>query len=235
MVSATHAKASELSARSIWDIARTETLRYAGKVGTGFTFKSSRDLAERFAGMAVEKPLLSREETAGLSAAEWRSIHWIKPTLICEVAFTEWTQDNRIRHPSFQGLREDKDAGDVKKETATHTAKSSAIGPGRQQSGYACGERGHHYARRSRHLRCGPHHQRRTCRILRGRGGLHPSASCSPAPQPAALPLRDRRRVLFSTQSRQGPRSRREDVRLHATKARNTSTCTSRMKTGCWK
>ena len=105
---------------------KNDTLQYAGKVGTGFTLKSSRDLAERFAGMVVEKPLLSREETAGLAAGEWRSIHWIKPTLICEVAFTEWTQDNRIRHPSFQGLREDKDASDVKKETVSDTAKNSA-------------------------------------------------------------------------------------------------------------
>ncbi len=114
---------------------KNDTLRYAGKVGTGFTFKSSRDLVERFAGMAVEKPLLSREETAGLSAAEWRSIHWIKPTLVCEVAFTEWTQDNRIRHPSFQGLREDKGAGDVKQETATHTAKSSGSAPAGKKAG----------------------------------------------------------------------------------------------------
>ena len=75
--------------------------------------------------MAVEKPLLSREETAGLSAGEWRSIHWIEPTLLGEVAFTEWTQDNRIRHPSFQGLREDKDAVDVKKEAVANTPKSN--------------------------------------------------------------------------------------------------------------
>jgi bifunctional non-homologous end joining protein LigD len=42
------------------------------------------------------------------------------------VAFTEWTQDNRIRHPSFQGLREDKDASDVKKETVSGAAKNAA-------------------------------------------------------------------------------------------------------------
>jgi hypothetical protein len=40
-------------------------------------------------------------------------VHWVKPQLICEVAFTEWTDDGRIRHPSFQGLREDKDASEV--------------------------------------------------------------------------------------------------------------------------
>jgi bifunctional non-homologous end joining protein LigD len=79
--------------------------------------KSARDLADRFAGMGVEKPLLSRAETAGLPAGEWRAVHWIKPALLCEVTFTEWTQDGHIRHPSFQGLREDKDAREVKKET----------------------------------------------------------------------------------------------------------------------
>ena len=46
-----------------------------------------------------------------LPAGEWKSVHWIKPSLLCEVAFTEWTQDGHIRHPSFQGLREDKEAG----------------------------------------------------------------------------------------------------------------------------
>ena len=97
-------------------------LRYAGKVGTGFSMKSARELAERFAGMAVEKPTLSRAETDGLAAGEWKTVHWIKPSLLCEVAFTEWTQDGHIRHPSFQGLREDKEARDVKQETPVPTA-----------------------------------------------------------------------------------------------------------------
>ena len=99
-------------------------LRYAGKVGTGFSMKSARELTERFEGMAVEKPTLSRAETEGLAAGEWKSVHWIKPSLLCEVAFTEWTQDGHIRHPSFQGLREDKEARDVKQETPVKTAAS---------------------------------------------------------------------------------------------------------------
>ncbi|MDP8979670.1 MAG: non-homologous end-joining DNA ligase [Acidobacteriota bacterium] len=93
-------------------------LRYAGKVGTGFSMKSARELAARFQKLAVEKPVLTRVEAGGLTAGEWQSIRWVKPLLLCEVAFTEWTQDGRIRHPSFQGLREDKDAREVKKETA---------------------------------------------------------------------------------------------------------------------
>ena len=53
---------------------------------------------------------------------------WIEPTLLCEVAFTEWTEDGHIRHPSFQGLREDKDAGEVKKEMpAKTTAKAGSL------------------------------------------------------------------------------------------------------------
>jgi bifunctional non-homologous end joining protein LigD len=96
-------------------------LHYAGKVGTGFSMKSARELAERFAGMAAGNAVLSRAETGGLPAGEWRSIRWVAPTLLCEVAFTEWTQDGHIRHPSFQGLREDKDASEVKKETPLKT------------------------------------------------------------------------------------------------------------------
>jgi bifunctional non-homologous end joining protein LigD len=81
-------------------------VRYAGKVGTGFSMKSARELAQRFAKLALQKPTLTRAETAGVPANEWQAIHWIKPVLLGEVAFTEWTQDGRIRHPSFQGLRE---------------------------------------------------------------------------------------------------------------------------------
>ena len=92
-------------------------LRYAGKVGTGFSMTSARELAERFARMSINSPTLARAETAGVPAFEWHAIQWIKPILLCEVAFTEWTQDGHIRHPSFQGLREDKDAKQVRKET----------------------------------------------------------------------------------------------------------------------
>jgi bifunctional non-homologous end joining protein LigD len=92
------------------------SLLYAGKVGTGFTMESARDLAGRLRALAVVRPVLTREETPGLSMGEWREVHWVKPTLLCEVTFTEWTEDGHIRHPSFQGLREDKDAAEVKKE-----------------------------------------------------------------------------------------------------------------------
>jgi bifunctional non-homologous end joining protein LigD len=111
-------------------------LQYAGKVGTGFTMKSASELAGRLKEMSAEKPTLTRAETAGLPAGEWHMVHWVTPALLCEVAFTEWTEDGRIRHPSFQGLREDKDAGEVKKETPVrapagtllHTEKKKPAG-----------------------------------------------------------------------------------------------------------
>ena len=113
-------------------------LSYAGKVGTGFTMKSARELAERFEKLAIQKPGLSRSDASGMTAHEWESIHWIKPVLLCEVAFTEWTEDGRIRHPSFQGLREDKDAGDVKR-TPAPTVAANPSGIKKNEGGLAIG------------------------------------------------------------------------------------------------
>lgn len=98
-------------------------LQYAGKVGTGFTMKSAAELAERLTKISVQTPVMSRAEAGGLGLGEWQRVHWVKPILLCEVSFTEWTGDGHIRHPSFQGLREDKAAAEVKKE-APVTSKS---------------------------------------------------------------------------------------------------------------
>ena len=94
----------------------SDEIRYAGKVGTGFTMESARTLAGRLAGIGQTEPTLTRAETPDIAAAEYRALRWVKPKLICEVAFTEWTAEGRVRHPSFQGLREDKPAAKVRKE-----------------------------------------------------------------------------------------------------------------------
>jgi bifunctional non-homologous end joining protein LigD len=70
---------------------RNGALQYAGKVGTGFSMRSARELAGRLAKIGVKTPVLSRSETARLGAGEWRAVHWFEPILLCEVAFTEWT------------------------------------------------------------------------------------------------------------------------------------------------
>jgi bifunctional non-homologous end joining protein LigD len=105
---------------------KESALRYAGKVGTGFTMKSAHELAERLRKIESAKPILTRYETKGMGAGEWRAVHWVNPKLLCEVSFTEWTGDGRIRHPSFQGLREDKDADEVRQEKPMPAAVSPA-------------------------------------------------------------------------------------------------------------
>ena len=110
------------------------TLQYAGKVGTGFSMRSARELAGRLAKVGVQTPVLSRSETAGLAAGEWSAVHWVKPILLCEVAFTEWTADGRIRHPSFQGLREDKNPSQVNQEQPMQTSITTKAATGKKEA-----------------------------------------------------------------------------------------------------
>ena len=88
-------------------------LIYAGKVGTGFASGDFTSLAKKF------KPL---ERTSSpfveVPAVERKDAVWLEPKLVCAVAYTEWTRDGRLRHPSFQGLREDKPAREVHREQA---------------------------------------------------------------------------------------------------------------------
>jgi bifunctional non-homologous end joining protein LigD len=88
-------------------------LVYAGKVGTGYTDAVLRDLRARLETVRRDRPAIVHPERA---AAE--GVHWVEPELAAEVEFTEWTKDGLLRHPSFQGLREDKSGRDVAIETA---------------------------------------------------------------------------------------------------------------------
>jgi bifunctional non-homologous end joining protein LigD len=87
-----------------------KTLRYAGKVGTGYTQQMLAELVTLLA------PLARRASPFEPIPKEPR-VHWVEPTLVVEVAFTEWTTDGRLRHPSFQGLRRDKPASAVVRES----------------------------------------------------------------------------------------------------------------------
>jgi bifunctional non-homologous end joining protein LigD len=86
-------------------------LRYVGKVGTGFDDRLLRTLAQRLRALEVEKAPFD----SGLERAP-KGSHWVQPTLVAEVAFSEWTRDGGLRHPSFKGLREDKVATEVTRE-----------------------------------------------------------------------------------------------------------------------
>ena len=88
-----------------------DRLRFAGKVGTGFTQAEGRDLLKKLQARAVTaSPFLS------VPTSSRRGARFVTPDLVAQVNFSEWTPDGRLRHPSFQGLREDKPARQVVRE-----------------------------------------------------------------------------------------------------------------------
>jgi bifunctional non-homologous end joining protein LigD len=91
---------------------RRDGLRFVGRVGTGFTLSSLRELHRKLA--ALETPRSAFAEPPAGPAA--RGVHWVRPELVAEVAFSEWTRDGLLRQPSFKGLREDKTASEVTRE-----------------------------------------------------------------------------------------------------------------------
>jgi len=86
-----------------------DRLRYAGKVGTGFTQATLRDLAARLAP-------LRRDRAPFADELRMKDATWVEPELVAQVGFSEWTRDGRLRHPRFLGLREDKPAREVVRE-----------------------------------------------------------------------------------------------------------------------
>lgn len=88
-------------------------LRYAGQVGTGFTERALRDLKARLTPLAVKATPVN-----DVPAEHARVAQWVRPELVGEVVYGEWTRDNRLRHPSWRGLRPDKRPRDVVREDA---------------------------------------------------------------------------------------------------------------------
>jgi ATP-dependent DNA ligase len=86
-------------------------LRFAGKVGTGF----GREMLERLTARLgkLERPTSPFADYAG----RLPSIHWVKPSVVVQLGFQEWTADGRLRQARFLGIREDKRAADVVRET----------------------------------------------------------------------------------------------------------------------
>jgi bifunctional non-homologous end joining protein LigD len=96
-------------------------LLYSGKVGTGFDEKTLASLRRKLDALVQDEPPFSNPPRG----AEARRAHWVKPELVAEIAFTEWTEDGTLRHPSFQGLREDKRAEDVVRERPGESLKTA--------------------------------------------------------------------------------------------------------------
>ncbi|HMJ93849.1 MAG TPA: DNA ligase D, partial [Allosphingosinicella sp.] len=97
-------------------------LRYAGKVGTGFSMKTEADLLERL------RKIEAKKAPAEVPRAEARHAHWVKPKLVAEVAFAEFTSEGVVRHASFIGLRGDKPASAVIEEKPQPIPESAADG-----------------------------------------------------------------------------------------------------------
>lgn len=98
-------------------------LLYAGKVGTGFGQRKLAELHARFQRLErkdcpfANLPATNRPRFGTpMNAAAMRRVHWLKPELVCQVRFAEWTEGGNLRHPVFIGMRKDKAAKEVVRE-----------------------------------------------------------------------------------------------------------------------
>jgi len=109
-------------------------LEYVGKVGTGFNAKKQKEMMEQFKPLITDTIPFSSEPDVN-KPSRFRpnppkaEATWLKPELVCEVSFAEVTSDGVFRHPSFEGMRADKKAGDVVRETATDTEAVTKAAP----------------------------------------------------------------------------------------------------------
>ncbi|SEA92010.1 bifunctional non-homologous end joining protein LigD [Chitinophaga terrae (ex Kim and Jung 2007)] len=101
---------------------------YTGKIGTGFNLKKQKEMLELFKPLVIKKPAFSEVPDINKPSRfrpnpPMATATWLKPELVCEVSFAEMTSDGVMRHPSFEGLREDKKASEVvlEKETDVNT------------------------------------------------------------------------------------------------------------------
>jgi DNA ligase D-like protein (predicted ligase) len=90
----------------------SDELRYAGKVGTGFDENMLQDLGKQLENHLQDACPCVEEPATG------DGVHWVRPELVAEIGFTEWTRAGRLRHPRFIGLRHDKPAREVVREKA---------------------------------------------------------------------------------------------------------------------
>jgi ATP-dependent DNA ligase len=100
-------------------------LKYAGRVGTGFSEKTLRMVHGKIAPLAVDKMPLAvappRKAHFG-GTLSLSKVHWVQPKLVAEVTYLTWTDDGLLRHTVFVGLREDKPAKDVRRELPSRSA-----------------------------------------------------------------------------------------------------------------
>lgn len=153
-----------------------DQLRYAGRVGTGFGTATLRTLRAGLEPLETERPAFSNPPRG----AQARGVHWVRPERVAEVTFTEWTEDGLLRHPTFEGLREDKTARNVIREELADAAKSAAPEPKKAASRRTGGNAGQ--------------------KPPGGRGGKTPQPDGSAEPVRAGVRLSNPDRVLWPEQ-----------------------------------
>jgi bifunctional non-homologous end joining protein LigD len=105
-----------------------EQLRHAGRVGTGFDRRMLLQLRKALRPLEIDATPVD----GPLPAAARRGVTWVRPKLVAEVSFTEWTSDGMLRHPTFKGLREDKPASEIVRERPAQTPP--AVKPARRRA-----------------------------------------------------------------------------------------------------
>lgn len=110
---------SDVFGSLILGIYREKELVHIGNCGTGFSAAEKKELLNKMRPLVVDRNALNSN-----LQLKGRKPNWIEPRLICEVYFTEWTKNGRMRHPVFKGLREDKLTTDVTKEENTSREKT---------------------------------------------------------------------------------------------------------------
>ena len=95
-------------------------LRYAGNVGTGFNERTLRELRDKLDALAADRSAFAPDPALP------RNAHWVRPELVAEVAYGEWTRTGRIRHSVFHGLRSDRKPAAITREQASHQAPPDA-------------------------------------------------------------------------------------------------------------
>lgn len=107
-------------------------LKFIGKCGTGFTDASLKELYGKF------KPLFTDDPPVSGKVILRDKIQWMKPEMVCQVKFAEWTHDKHLRHPVFLGLRIDKKATEVKsvKSKSVKTNKKQSVSKSQMENDY---------------------------------------------------------------------------------------------------
>ena len=153
-------------------------LRYAGNVGTGFNARKLGELRQKLDDLLTDKPPFATLPR-GIKG------HWVKPTLVAEVSFAQWTRDGKVRHAVYQGLRSDKPATVITQEKpmlvqrVEEAATPTTLGGQRlthpervidASTGITKLELAEYYARAARHIL--PHLLRRPVSLVRGPEGV---------------------------------------------------------------